>query len=148
MTASWVCLRNLNLIHLFRWFPDTFSADGSKSMRYQESFEAWEQQKWWWLVLLDDTCITLGITPNNMYLAPPKCQYWTTWLHMFYLIFLPWSILTLPEKSGHTRETSAVPLCSQPPGGELNKNTLFKQAAHARQYPGHEQIIVKSLLPD
>lgn len=38
-------------------------------------------------------------------------------------------MLTCSEKSGHTRETSEIPLCSQPPRGEL-KNPLLKQAAH------------------
>lgn len=50
-------------------------------------------------------------------------------------------ILTSSDKCGHTRETSAIPLCAQPPSGEL-KNALLKQAAHARQYPGHEDSII------
>lgn len=38
------------------------------------------------------------------------------------IAFLPEDLGT--EKSGHTRETSAVPLCSQLPSGELEKHLL------------------------
>jgi hypothetical protein len=45
--------------------------------------------------------------------------------------------LAFLEKSGHTRETIAIPLCFQSPSGKL-KNVLLMQATHTRQYPSHE----------
>lgn len=94
-------LRNWNVIHSFRWFSDAFSADVSSNMRVEESFEAWQQQTWWW-VLLDDIHRPLVITPGNLVtsiLAPSKCRYWTIWLPTNYLMCPPLPLNKNPSVS-------------------------------------------------